>query len=71
MEPEVSSALEIECKKSHRLLKFAVIAGASILAGGLCAVWRYQSTVKMLRKAGEFPHNPHFGIVREDTAEGV
>ena len=54
-----------------RWIKLGVIAAASVLAGGLAAVWWYGKTLETLRQAGETGQNPQFGIVFDDTrAEG-
>jgi hypothetical protein len=50
-------------------LKLGVIAGASVLAGGLAAAWWYRKTLTRLRQAEEKPVNPHFRISEDDSAD--
>jgi hypothetical protein len=56
----------------HRLagVKLGTIAAASVLAGGLAAAWWYRNTLKKLHQVDERSSNPHFGIPKDDSANG-
>jgi hypothetical protein len=43
-------------------LKLAVVAAASVLAGGLAAAWWYRNTIKKLHQADGIHINPYFGM---------
>jgi hypothetical protein len=55
--------------QSSRWLKVGIVAGVSVLVGGLATAWWYRKTLKTLRQTSESTTNPHFGISADEPAD--
>lgn len=61
----------MESPASSGWLKIGAIAGVSVIAGGLVALWLQRSTIQKLRLAAETESNPDFGISGADLADEI
>jgi len=69
LESKESPAINAAEAPARSWPKLAVVAAASVLAGGLAAAWWYRKTLTRLRQAEEKPSNPNFGISDDEAAE--
>jgi hypothetical protein len=66
LESSTSSTSQAEDAQPSGWLKLGVVAAASVLVGGLAAVWWYRNTLTKLHQTEETASNPDFGIPEDD-----
>jgi len=68
LESDVSTK---DTRRQEDWVKWGVVAGASVLVGGLAAAWWYRKTLHQLRQPEEVSENPHFGISGENHSDDL